>query len=187
MYRSKFITLYKTLTPIEHRALKKWLKSPLHNKHKEVQQLFNFIATRYNLNETTLEKERVWKQLYPNQPYNDLRLRHLLSISLDILNNFVRFFLSKSDHFQQEKILVKRYCDEKIHKSARQQLKKAAATLEKLPWNEQYYYHQYELETLTFEIEGTENRTRTTNIMEITTHARLFFMLTTLRYAYIAL
>jgi hypothetical protein len=187
MNKSKLIELYNTLDKVEHRTFKKWLLSPLHNEHKEVQQLFHFIGSRYKLNSTTLNKERVWKQLYPSQTYNDLRLRHLMSISLDILKNFVRYFSLKEDYFQQEKVLAKRYSSKKINKSAHQQLKKAAVTLDKLPWDEQYYYHQYELEALTFELEGTQKRTRTTNISEITTNARLFFMLTTLRYAYTAL
>lgn len=187
MNSSKLLELYRTLHKAEHRAFKQWLHSPLHNEHKEVQALFDFISSRYKLNKTTLAKERVWKHLYPNQLYDDLRLRHLMSISLDVLKEFVRYFSLKKDSFQQEITLAKRYTDKKINKQAHQQLKKAARTLDELPWDEDYYYRKYELERLSFDLEGTENRTRSTNITEITTNTRLFFMLSTLRYAYTAL
>jgi hypothetical protein len=187
MEKSKLIVVFKTIKKEEIRDLKKWVQSPMHNEHKDVSKLFEFLFNRYKLNATTLKKERAWKYLYGTKKYDDLRLRHVMSFSLDVLEEFVSYKMAESNSFEQEKKLVKAYRDKKILKSATQSLQKARKELEKyLPADEQYYYHQYELEVLKFDLEGTQNRTRATNITEITKHASLFFMITTLRHAYTA-
>lgn len=187
MNESKLIVVFKTIEKKELRELKKWVQSPIHNEHKDVSKLFDFLFTRYNLNATTLKKERTWKYLYGAKKYDDLRLRHVMSFSLDVLEKFVSYKMAKNDSFEHEKKLVKAYRDKKILKPATQSLQKATRALNKqAPADEQYHYHQYELEVLKFDLEGTQNRTRATNITEITKHASLFFMITTLRHAYTA-
>lgn len=188
MYKSKLISIFQTLTKQELRQLKKWVQSPIHNEHKDVQKLFEFLFTRYAFNEKILRKERAWKYIYSTKNYKDLRMRHLMSFSLDVLENFVKYKGEKSAIFNQEKVLAKQYFEKKLLKPANQTVKRAEKHLEHyLPQDETYHYHQYELEVLKFDLRGTQNRTRATNIVEITNHASLFFMITTLRYAYIAL
>lgn len=187
MNKSKLITVFKTIEKKDLRDLKKWLQSPVHNEHKDVAKLFDFLFSRYKLNENTLKKERAWKYLYGSKKYNDLRLRHIMSFSLDVLERFVSYKMIKDNSFEHEKRLIKAYEDKKILKSATQSLQKATKALKKhQPEDEQYHYHKYELEVLKFDLEGTQDRTRATNITEITKHASLFFMITTLRHAYTA-
>ncbi|CAA6829612.1 MAG: Unknown protein [uncultured Aureispira sp.] len=187
MNESKLIVVFRTIEKKELRDLKKWVQSPMHNEHKDVTKLFEFLFTRYNLNATTLKKERVWKYLYGHKKYDALRLRHVLSFSLNVLENFVSYKALKRSSFEHEKRLVKAYRDKKILKPATQSLQKAAKHLGKESHkDEQYHYNQYELEVLKFDLEGTQDRTRATNITEITKHASLFFMITTLRHAYTA-
>ena len=188
MQQSKLIKVFNSLEKKELRALKKWVQSPMHNEHKDVQRLFDFLFTRHVLNSKTLKKERAWKYVYPTQVYRDLRMRHLMSFALNVLEQFVSYKSVKKNIFLQQKSLAEQYVQKKLLKPAHQTIRKAENHLLKAgPYNELYYYHQYELETLKFDLEGTQNRTRATNITEITTAASLFFMVTTLRYAYTAL
>jgi hypothetical protein len=187
MEKSKLIVVFKTIEKKNLRDLKKWVHSPMHNEHKDVSKLFDFLFTRYTLNATTLKKERAWKYLYGAKTYEDLRMRHVLSFSLNVLEQFVSYKMAKKYKFEHEKTLIKAYRDKKLLKPATQSLHKATKQLKKdFPADEQFHYHQYELEVLKFDLEGTQNRTRATNITEITKHASLFFMITTLRYAYTA-
>lgn len=187
MEKSKLITVFKTIDKKDLRVLKKWVQSPIYNEHKDVSKLFEFLFTRYKMNATTLKKERAWRYLYGAKVYDDLRMRHVMSFSLDVLEKFVSYKIAKNNVFEHEKKLIKAYRDKKLLKSATQSLHKAKKQLEKgLPADEEYYYQQYELEVLKFDLEGTQNRTRATNITEITKHASLFFMITTLRHAYTA-
>lgn len=187
MEKSKLVTIFKTIEKKDIRDLKKWVESPMHNEHKDVSKLFEFLFTRYKLNATTLKKERAWRYIYTTKAYDDLRMRHIMSFSLEVLEKFVSYKIGKNDSFEHEKKLIKAYRDRKLLKPATQSLRKATKQLKKrLPADAQYHYQQYELEVLKFDLEGTQNRTRATNITEITKHASLFFMITTLRHAYTA-
>jgi hypothetical protein len=187
MYQSKLYSLYKTLDKKALRKFKKWIHSPAHNEHVFVQKLFQFIRTRKAFNAYTLQKERAWKYLYPKEEYRDLRMRHIMSIALEVLENFVRNYLSVEDVFYQEKILTKYFFEHKLNKQAYKKLEKSQVLLEDSTPDEQYYYHQYELELLKLEQLSQQNRTNDLNITAVLGNARLFFMITTLRYAYTAL
>lgn len=187
MYNSKLVVLFEKIEKKDFRDLKKWLNSPIHNEHEDVSKLFDFLLTRYKLNAKTLKKERAWKYLYGDKTYNDLRMRHVMSFSLGVLESFVSYKTGKNKSFEHEKKLIRAYQEKKLLKVANQHLKKAQKQLgQSFPADEQYFYHQYELEVLKFDLEGTQDRTRATNITEITKNASLFFMMTTLRHAYTA-
>lgn len=187
MINSKLIKVYLKLDQKQLRQLKKWTYSPLHNKHKVVQQLFLLLAKKTTYNTNTLNKKHIWNSLYPNQKYNDLRMRHTLSISLEVLENFVRFYLYNQDVFYKNKLLSDWYLRQDYPQKAQKILLKTKKEIEELQLDEIYYGRQYELEKLLFEIEGTQNSTRNTNLSIILGHARLAFMIATLRHAYIAL
>lgn len=186
MLQSKLFQLYQSLDKKAHRQFKKWRRSPLHNEHETINAIFDFLDIRSVFNAKTLQKQRVWKAVYPDQPYDDLKLRHLMSLSLNTLQQFVQHYETKNQPFVQEKNLASYLFERKLDKQAQQAYQKAQRVLEQTPKDETYHYHQYELEVLLFEVEGTKNRTGTTNLTNILDHARLFFMITTLRYAYIA-
>ena len=124
MEKSKLIVVFRTIEKKELRDLKKWVQSPMHNEHKDVSKLFDFLFTRYQLNATTLKKERAWKYLYGSKTYDDLRLRHIMSFSLDVLEKFVSYKMAKDNSFEHEKKLVKAYRDKKLVKAATQSLQK---------------------------------------------------------------
>jgi len=183
MNNSKLYELYRTLDKRALRQLKKWVCSPIHNEHVLVEQLFVFISTRKSYTATTLKKERAWKYLCPNMDYNDLRMRHIMSNAYNVLVSFVRYNLSENAVFFQKKIFASYLFEQKLEKQAQKTLAAAADLLKKEISNESYYYHQYELEVLKLEEITKQNRINGLNIIPIIDHARLFFMITTLRYA----
>lgn len=183
MNHSKLYQLYQTLDKKALKKLKKWVSSPMHNEHVFVAQLFVFLNTRSSYTSTTLSKERAWKYLYPNRKYNDLRMRHIMSNAYNVLVSFVRYNLLENTVSFQEKIFASYLFEQKLEKQAHKELASAADSLKKETTNESYYYYQYELEVLKLEEIGKINRTNDLNIIPIIDHARLFFMITTLRYA----
>lgn len=187
MYKSKLYKLYQTLDKKDLRKFRKWICSPMHNEHVMVQQLFYFFETRKSYTVTTLSKERAWKYLYLDEKYNDLRMRHLMSIAYDVLVSFVRYKLSENETFFQKKLFASYLFEQKLEKQAYKTLSSAANCLEKGKSSELYYFQQYELEVLKLEEVTQQNRVNDLNIIPIIDYARLFFMITTLRYAYTAL
>ena len=187
MNDSKLCKLYQTLDKKALKKLKKWISSPMHNEHVFVERLFVFLNTRNSYTPTTLRKERAWKYLYPNKIYNDLRMRHIMSNAYNVLVKFVRYNLVENSIYFQEKIFAHYLFEQKLEKQAHKELASAADSLKKETTNESYYYYQYELEVLKLEEVGKKNRTSDLNIIPIVDSARLFFMITTLRYACMAM
>lgn len=187
MIDSKLIELYQKLNNKELRELRKWVLSPIHNDHKDVKTLFNFIDSRNSLTATTLQKKRAWSYIYPKQDYDDARLRYIMSLGLKVLINFVGYKRSVDDTYTTNKVLAEYFCDQKMLKQSEQHLKLAQKSISKNTHNSDYHQKKYQLETAKLEIVGTDNWGRSTNLVTITQHARLFFMITTLRHAYIAL
>ena len=60
MINSKLIQLYSALNKEEKTLFKKWVHSPVHNQHKDVIQLFDFIAGKRNLTACVLTKKKAF-------------------------------------------------------------------------------------------------------------------------------
>ena len=91
MFNSKLIRLYLTLDEAEIRQFKKWVKSPIHNQHTDVQQLFEFLFSRQDITIVTIQRERIFQYIYQEEKINMPRLRHVMSFATDVLEDFVRY------------------------------------------------------------------------------------------------
>lgn len=89
MYNSKLITLLSKLDAGERRRLKRWLRSPFHNSNYTLSKFYDYLDSRKELTEKTLMRERAFVRLFENEPYNDLKMRRLMSEFLQILEAFL--------------------------------------------------------------------------------------------------
>lgn len=188
MYNSKLILLYKSLSFSEKSLFKKWVKSPVHNKHQDVIQLFDFIASKKLLTKRTVEKKVLFKFIYPNTSYSDLRLRHIMTLGVHQLENFVCFIKQKEDQFQQEKSLIKHYSDRNLEKFALLNINKSKiAQTKRVIRDSQFYYEQYQLERIILEHHEKQQRVQTSNLQKITDAYSIAFIIETLQNACAAL
>jgi hypothetical protein len=188
MYKSKLIKIYTNFDRKEKALFRKWINSPVHNQHKDVLLLFEFIfSKRGNFTALSITKEKAYQFIYASS-YNDLRLRHLMNLGVIILENFVRFLIQDSNDFLQQKSLIQFYKDRKLDKLAQQQIQKAKSVQEhQLIKDGAYYYNQYELETEIFEQAGEDERVRTTNLQAVFDAYSTAFVIEILRHACTAL
>lgn len=184
MYYTKFGQLYRSLSAKEIRLLKQWVQSPMHNKHKDVERLYEFLFTRRTVSELVYKKERIFNYLYPQQPYNDLRMRHVLSLALNILNDFVRYNVLVLENGISDFLWIKDLRERNLPKLAEQALNKAQDKLHGQPYRSgAYYLHQFHLDVEKMAQRGTQHRIGTNNLEEISGSLSLFFIINTLRYA----
>lgn len=188
MYKSKLIKIYTSFNRKEKALFRKWVHSPIHNQHKDVVLLFEFIfSKRGHFTALSLSKEKAHQFIYTST-YNDLRLRHLMSLGVDILENFVRFSIQESDNFLQQKSLIQFYKDRNLGKFSQKQIQKAKSVQEaQIIKDGTYYHNQYELETAIFEQAGEDERVRTTNLQAIFDAYSTAFVIEILRHACTAL
>lgn len=184
MYKSKLIRLYQTLSDAEIRQFKKWVKSPIHNKHKDVQLLFDYLFSRQGISEVTTHRERVFQFLYPKEKINMPRLRHVMSFATDVLENFIRYIEHISDYKNGEILLLRGFRKRNLKKDAERQEHQLLKILEKETiQNEDYYRIKYQLELEFFSLQMSGNQPVSNNLQEVMNSSSLVFVLSMLRYA----
>lgn len=184
MIKSKLIQLYTCLDRTELEAFHKWLKSPLHNSDADLIKLFLYIGSRRVLSKTSLDKNRVFKQIFPKEPYKDLKLRRLMSKGIKNLENFVHFWMSKKNTVEQQKTMATFLRTRNRPQLAQQQWEKGKKELALQPEKtHSYYYKNYQLEQEHFEQVASQARMRATNLQAIVDSFSTSFIIETLRYA----
>jgi hypothetical protein len=190
MYKSKLIRLYQTLDDSEIRQLKKWIKSPIHNKHNDVQVLFEYLLSRKGISSITTDRERVYQYLYPNKKMNMPRLRHVMSFATDVLENFIRYIEYVSDKKNGEILLLRSFRKRDLRKDAEKQELALLDGLEnETIQNEEYYWTKYQLELESFRLQTDTDQPTSTNfhLQEVMNSSSLVFVLSILRYACISI
>lgn len=89
MKNSQLIDIIQALTKKEVRELKKWLISPAHNHRDDVIQLFDYLLQGNHLEDDKfLEKERVFKKIFPDEPFDDAKLRQTMHFLLKAIEEY---------------------------------------------------------------------------------------------------
>lgn len=187
MIHSKFIRLYQTLTTSEHRLLKQWILSPIHNQRRDVIQLFDFVYSRASLTKITLQKERAFVYLFPKEKYDIYKINHVLSYAYKVLEEFIEHLEAVSLDINRQKNKIKAYSKRNSIINAKKVVQKSKQQLLKSKHRSSaFFLHAYELEVHQFELEGTNKRVQKNNLPDLLSNLSNFFVISTLRYAYIA-
>ncbi len=188
MFKSKLIRLFRTLDDSECRLFKKWIISPVHNKHKDVQMLFEYLFTRQNISPVTTQRDRVYSYLYPDGEINMSRMRHIMSFATEVLEDFIRYKEYVSDEQNAKIILLRGLRKRKLKKDAQKQEQLITKFLDKEEiQNENYYWLKYKLEVEQFRLHTEGDRPSNTNLQQVMDSSAVVFVLSTLRYACISI
>lgn len=184
MYWSKLGQLYRSLKPSEIRQLKAWINSPFHNQNQDVIGLFEFLFSRRAVSEVSYQKERAFAYLYPDKTYNDLRMRHLLSLAYDVLIAFVRYNLSVSISSENDILLAADLHKRNLHAPSKAVLAQSRLVLQENPLrSDRYYLNAFRIESEQMEQSGAKERIGSNNLLQITQNLDYFFILNTLKNA----
>lgn len=180
MKNSKLSEMLSILEPREMFALRKFIHSPYFNDSPILVHFFNLV-TELGVN---VGKREFWKSLFPNQAYDDLVLRRLMSEMLAIIVQFLAVE-------QYRKQLVLQQVD--LLKSLRE--KEATALYEfyyrkynrkRFPelLNDTSYLHAYLIESeRNAWLERAGNRSGVTNLDESVATLDKFYLFSKLKYA----
>ncbi|BDS11682.1 hypothetical protein [Aureispira anguillae] len=91
MHKTKLVTLFQYLNSREITRFSDYVHSPFYNKHAEVKKLCLYLAKYIpnNKRQHRLEKERVFKHLYPNKQFDGNALHSVASKLLGLLHDFL--------------------------------------------------------------------------------------------------
>ncbi len=112
MLSDKLISLLNTFSKPQLNNFKKYLSSPFFNENQDLISLFDIInyqlASPVNNGEKypQLEKENVWKKLFPQKKYKDVQLRRLCSDLTKMAHSFLAYKQFKNTPFQEQTYLL---------------------------------------------------------------------------------
>ena len=95
MKQSKLLSTISQLDRVEFRNLKQFMEIPHFvdvKQKKWVLQLFNILQAYYpKFNHKDLEKEKVFRRIYPNKAYSGVKLNKLMNNLLEVVKKFIVF------------------------------------------------------------------------------------------------
>jgi hypothetical protein len=192
MTDNKLYTVLTYFDKIEQNRLRKYIRSPYFNVNETLMDYFDMIIEYINKSEkmekngkndqrhkkNELTKEVVWKNLFKNEPLNDMRFRKLNSELLKLVEGYLGQEIYEQKPLQQINYLFEAVGEKKIERlyssternarliSAQQQLKPA-----------DFYYYQYLIEKNYYESLGVDmQRDEKSNVDKIINHLDEFYL-----------
>ncbi len=147
--KNPLISIYQSLGKSDGRRLGKWLDSPIHNQRDDVRALHAYLlggdGRLYKT--SSLAKMRIWKRIFPEEPFDDARLRQTFHWALKATESFLAYEHWQRDPFATQLALFSELSQRNVASVAARALKKADQLLQKVPLrDEKTLRDQYLLE-----------------------------------------
>lgn len=174
----KFVSQFTVLNRQQQSRFKLFLASPYHNSNDKMLPLFDALYGG------DMDKQDIYKQVYPAQAYNDLKLRRLLSDFGKLVSQFLNVELALQNNMQEAQAELMAYMDAEDEKLFNQKLLAAQKQLEQNPLRDgQYYYHRYKLAERAYMFASkTQNRAASSALRQTMEMLDVFNAITHLKY-----
>lgn len=117
MQNSQLTHILFALSKKESRELRKWLVSPIHNQRSDVVQLYEYLTSGNRLeDDKSLEKERIFRKLYPKEAYDDARMRQVIHFLQESIEDYLTFKKAAEDEILSKLYLAQSYRERKLMK-----------------------------------------------------------------------
>lgn len=185
MEKSILIQILRTFSRKETRDLRKWLQSPSHNQREDVQALFEYLIDNAGPErEGALDKEEVFKKIYPKTVYDDAQIRQVMHFLLKAVEEFLIYQEWIEDPVKARITLARVYRRRQLGKMFQRTLESAKELQEKQPLRSlTYLENNYHLEQEEYNYLSGLRRTVPVNLQEVSESLDLHFISTKLRQA----
>lgn len=148
MHKNKVVVLLKSLVPEELRQLDKFVRSPIHNQHEEVIRLFQYLRKHLHQQEKALDKEKVFRSLFPADEFDMQKIHYLSSYLLRVAEEFIAWKEWRSNNVAFGLHLMKSYNSHRLEHFHKTSLIWTQEQHKTQPLRDAQYYHQsYQLYT----------------------------------------
>ena len=185
MEKTTLIQVYSTLNPTEHAQFKRYIASPFFNTNQNLVKLANEISAYLNKKRKFKDKSDLYKHLFQNEKYNDLKIRHLFSDLLKLLKSFMAYQVFEKNPIEQQMVLLKNYRDRHLNKQFEKTMKHMDTLLEKHPYRDTEFYRNHYILEAEQNVFLEENMSRSTepNLQKTMNALDVMYIVNKLRYA----
>ncbi len=141
MLNSNLIESFKTFTPQEMKDFSEFVSSPFFNKNVNVIKLFELIRKNYpELNSTKLEKETVYKKIFPGKAYKDSTIRLLMFYLYEVVEKFLAYGRFTRNNLVYSESLIKELNRRGLYKEFEKNIDKINREIENIPVKDENFY-----------------------------------------------
>lgn len=153
------------LTSKELKSFSLFIASPYFNRRDDLQQLHAHLNKARRKNKPALKKRELFFSLFPNQEYNDQKLRLLISDFLKLLEQFLTIQEWENDSLGQPHLLLSAYRRRKLSRHFQTTMKQAEKKLLKQPLRHpDFFWENFLIEQERYSFLSSEGRTQELNL-----------------------
>lgn len=183
MKNNPLLAVLPSFSAKERRLCREWLAAPLHNKSQDVRDLYDALWRLITL-QRPAKKAVLWKMVYPQQPYQDAKIRQVIHQLWTAVEAFLlQQEIQEQPLLKDELRLIawqKRQLPALLEKTLKQSKKrKELQTVQ----NWSYWRHHYQLERWQFELDETTERSTALNLQELSDALDIQYFADKLRHA----
>ncbi|MCO6487689.1 MAG: hypothetical protein J5I98_04685 [Phaeodactylibacter sp.] len=169
MENSHLVVILQTFSAKEVRGLRKWLDSPAHNQRADVVQLFEYLMAGAHLTEEKfLRKERVFSRIFPDEPFDDAKLRQTMHFLLKSIEEFLIYEEQRGDEIRSRMALSSVYRKRKLDKAFQKTIKSIETLQDNAPYRDEHYLrNEYLLQLEKYSFQEGKKRTTEMNLQEV--------------------
>ncbi len=187
MLDSKPIQVFIQLSKDERRKFRKWMNLNFVEKNKELKEFFIFLDTRSVINENTATKEKAFRYVYKETDYDDARMRQLLWMLSEALEEFIVVSNISRNISLKEQILSSYYTDKRLYKYANQHIEQGIRLVEQNQLHDaDYYLNLFQLQSQYFLINQRNEQNQRFHLDDIINASTIFYVISLLKYACIS-
>ncbi|MEQ8703414.1 MAG: hypothetical protein RIC19_05825 [Phaeodactylibacter sp.] len=185
MTNSHLVLIFRTLSKKEERELRKWLNSPAHNHREDVVELFEYLMAGQHLyEEKFLEKERVFSRIFPEEAYEDAKLRQTMHFLLKSVEEFLIYQEQQSDEVRARMALSSVFRKRRLDRAFQKAINSVKRQQDKsLLRNEKFLRNEYLLQLEKYSFYEGKKRTAEMNLQDVSDALDLTFIADKLRQA----
>jgi hypothetical protein len=184
---NKLILLLKTFSKHDLNRFKKYLASPFFNESPFIEQLYSIIIPVLlkkgkKQEESPLLKEAVWKKIFPNKPYNDIKMRRLSSDLLKQAFSFLAYNQYQSNPLREQTFLLQALNDAERSKHFEGLIKQfeSHSTKNKIRDSDFHYYQQL-IEHSKYEFNEKSRKSFSTKLEKTNFHLDCYYFIKKLK------
>lgn len=145
--------------------MKEWLQAPAHNRRTEVVRLFQILEEYLHRLKIPLEKNLIFKKVFPQQSFAPQQLRQTTHYLLQAIENWLIYQQGSSD--DQTIILLKAYRERHLGRLFEQQYQKVLRRWEQSPYrNPEHYFLRWQIARERYAWDSTQGRLKGLNLTE---------------------
>ncbi len=181
---AKLFEVFNLLSKKERRQLRQFLQSPYFTQRKDVFALFDLLAEARQRERSYPSKEKLFRKIFPDAGYDDLRMRALMSDLQEFIEQFVLVNKKLNNPLEARLELTNYYRTNDQVKHFHSSFKKSEKLLEKSPHrNAEYFRKKMDLQTEWLQFALRTKRTAELNLQEISDTLDIFYLISKLRHA----